>query len=131
MNKDAAQLLGRILIATLFVPAGFGKLTGLQGAAGYIASVGLPMPQVLAVCAVIVELGVGLAFLIGWKTRWAALILVLFTLGAALFFHNFWSMTGAGAIANNQIHFFKNIAIAGGLLFAYAAGPGRYSVDGG
>jgi putative oxidoreductase len=130
MNKDAVLLLGRILVAILFVPAGWSKLTGgLAGTAGYIASKGLPMPGVLAAGAIVVELGVGLAFLVGWKGRWAALILALFSLVAALLFHNFWSMTDAAAISNNRINFYKNIAMVGGLLFAYVTGPGRYSVD--
>lgn len=129
MNRDIVLLVGRILVALLYVPAGWAKLSGFQGTASYIASVGLPMPQLLAAGAVIVELGVGLVFLIGWKTRWAALILALFTLVAALFFHNFWSMTDAAAIGANRINFYKNLAMVGGLLFAYVAGPGRYSVD--
>jgi putative oxidoreductase len=130
MNKDAVLLLGRILVAILFVPAGWGKLMGgLAGTAGYIASKGLTMPGVLAAGAIVVELGVGLAFLVGWKGRWAALILALFSLVAALLFHNFWSMTDAAAISNNRINFYKNIAMVGGLLFAYVTGPGRYSVD--
>jgi putative oxidoreductase len=130
MNKDAVLLLGRILVAILFVPAGWSKLTGgLAGTAGYIASKGLPMPGVLAAGAIVVELGVGLAFLVGWKGRWAALILALFSLVAALLFHNFWSMTDAAAISNNRINFYKNIAMVGGLLFAYVTGPGRNSDD--
>ncbi len=130
MNKDVVQLVGRILIAILFVPAGWGKLMGgFAGAVGYIASKGLPMPQVLAAAAIVLELGIGLALLVGWKTRWAALLLAFFTLVAALFFHNYWAMSDVAAAAANKINFFKNLAIAGGLLFIYVAGPGRYSVD--
>jgi putative oxidoreductase len=102
---------------------------GFAGTAGYIASKGLPMPEVLAIGAIIVELGVGLAFLFGWKARWAALILALFSVVAALFFHNFWSMTDAAEIGANEINFYKNLGVAGGLLFAWVAGPGRYSMD--
>ncbi|MEP7062286.1 MAG: DoxX family protein [Betaproteobacteria bacterium] len=130
MNKDITQLLGRILIAILFVPAGWGKLMGgFAGTVGYVASKGLPMPQVLAAGAIFCELFVGLALLVGFKTRWAALLLALFTVVAALFFHNFWAMSDVAAAATNKINFFKNLAIAGGLLFVYVAGPGRYSVD--
>lgn len=129
MNKDAVLLLGRILVASLFVPAGWGKLMGFAGVVGYIASKGLPLPQVLAAGAVIVELLVGLAFLIGWKARWAALLLALFTLVAAVFFHNYWSMADAAAAASNRVNFYKNIALVGALLFAWVSGPGRYSLD--
>ena len=125
--KDALLLVGRILVAVLFVPAGFGKLMGFSGTVAYIGS-HLPMPQVMAVGAIVVELGVGLAFLVGWKGRSAALILALFTLVAALVFHNFWASPEA-QMAAQKLNFLKNMAIAGGLFFAYAYGPGRYSVD--
>ncbi len=128
MNKDAVLLLGRILVALLFVPAGFGKLMGFDGAASMIGGAGFPMPQLLAAGAVCVELGVGLAFLVGWKARWGALILALFTVAAAFMFHHYWTMEGAAAGAN-KINFYKNMAICGALLFAYVFGPGRYSVD--
>jgi len=128
MNKDGVLLLGRILVALLFVPAGFGKLMGFDGTVGMLAGMGLPIPQLLAVGAVVVELGVGLAFLLGWKARWAALILAIFTLATALIAHHFWTMSRAAA-GMNQIHFFKNMAICGGLLFACVFGPGRYSLD--
>ena len=128
MSKDAVLLLGRILIALLFVPSGFGKIGGFEGTAGYIAQVGLPMPQMMAVGAIVVESGVGLAFLIGWKARWAALILAVFTLVAACIFHNFWSAPEA-QMAMQKVHFLKNLAIGGGLLFAFVFGPGRLSID--
>jgi putative oxidoreductase len=125
--KDALLLLGRILVAVLFVPAGFGKLMKFSGT---VASIGthLPIPEVMAAGAIGVELGVGLAFLIGWKGRWAALILALFTIVAALVFHNFWASPEA-QFAAQKLNFLKNMAIAGALFFAYAHGPGRYSLD--
>lgn len=86
-------LLGRLLLAYVFIPAGIGKLgAGFAGTVGYIASKGLPMPEVLAVLAIVVEIGAGIALLVGFKTRWAALLLALFTLGAAVFFHNYWGV---------------------------------------
>ena len=127
-THDIGALLGRILIALLFVPAGFQKLMGFTGAVGYITSVGLPMPQVAAVIAIVVELGVGLAFLVGYKTRWAAIVLALFTLAASFGFHNFWSMP-ADKVMINQLMFFKNIAVVGGLLAFAAYGAGRFSID--
>ncbi len=121
-------LLGRILIAALFVPAGFAKIGGFAGTAGYIASVGLPLPQVGAAIAVIVELGLGLLLLAGWRTRWVSLVLAAFTVVAAVFFHNYWAAP-AEQVMMQQINFFKNLAIAGGLLFIAAFGPGRISLD--
>jgi putative oxidoreductase len=128
MSKDALLLLGRILVAILFVPSGFAKLTGFEGTVGYISHSGLPFPTLMAIGAVVVELGVGLAFLVGWKARWAALILAVFTLAAGFLFHNFWASPEA-AVAMQKINFLKNLAVAGGLFFAFVFGPGRLSVD--
>ncbi|MEJ7686291.1 MAG: DoxX family protein [Variovorax sp.] len=127
-KEDVAALVGRILLAALFIPAGFGKLMGFAGTVGYITSAGLPLPQVAAAVAIVVELGLGLALLVGFKTRWAALGIALFTVVASLVFHNFWSMP-ADKVMLNQMMFFKNLAIVGGLLAFWAFGPGRLSVD--
>jgi len=127
-TQDGLALLGRIFLAALFIPAGFSKIAGFAGTAGYIASVGLPLPQVGAAIAIVVELGLGILLLVGFKTRLAALLIALFTLAAALFFHNYWSMP-ADKVMINQLMFWKNIAIAGGLLAFTAFGPGRFSVD--
>ena len=80
MNHGSAilALLGRILLASIFVYSGFGKITDFQGTAGYIASARMPMPQVLAVGAIVVEFIGGLALLIGFRARWAALAFVVF-----------------------------------------------------
>lgn len=121
-------LLGRILIALLFIPAGVSKISGFAGTVGYIASKGLPLPQVAAAGTIVVEVLVGLALLIGFKARWAALILALFTLLAAFLFHNFWAMP-ADQQMMQSINFFKNLAIVGGLLFVAANGAGPLSLD--
>src|SRR3546814_19940641 len=84
-------LVGRILIASLFVPFGIGKIFGFSGVVGYIASKNLPLPQVAAAGTIFVEVVVGLAFLVGFKTRYAALILALFTVAAGVIFHNYWA----------------------------------------
>jgi putative oxidoreductase len=127
--QQFAPLLGRVLIALLFIPAGLGKIGDFQGAAGYIASAGLPLPAVLAVISILIEVGVAGALLIGWQARWAALVLALFTLAAALIFHPFWA-SPADQKMMQSVNFFKNLAIVGGLLFVAAHGAGPYSVDG-
>ena len=80
-GRDVAALVGRILIAIMYIPAGFSKIGGFAGTAGYIASKGLPLPEVGAAIAIAVEVVAGIALLIGWKTRWAALLLAVFTAG--------------------------------------------------
>lgn len=121
-------LVGRILIASLFVPFGIGKIFGFSGIVGYIASKNLPLPQVAAAGTIFVEVVVGLAFLVGFKTRYAALILALFTVAAGVIFHNYWASPEAMVMAQ-KTNFFKNMAIAGGLLYVAAFGAGPFSID--
>jgi putative oxidoreductase len=121
-------LAGRILIALIFIFAGFGKVTGFEGTVGYIASKGLPLPQLAAIGAIIIELGGGIMLVLGWKTRWAAAALLIFTALAALFFHNFWSVPPDQA-QNQMIHFMKNLAMMGGMLFVVIHGGGALSLD--
>ncbi len=121
-------LLGRILIALLFIPAGINKITGFGGTVGYIASKGLPLPQVAAAGTIVVEVAVGLALLVGFKARYAALILAAFTIAASVIFHNFWAVPEAQKMMQ-QLMFTKNFAIVGGLLFIAAFGAGPLSVD--
>lgn len=127
--QNPLALFGRLLLAVLFVPAGLMKIGGFAGTVGYIASKGLPLPEVAAAAAIAVEVGVGLALLVGWQTRWAALVLALFTLVASFIFHNFWAVPADQMMAQQQF-FFKNMAVVGGLLLLCANGAGSLSVDG-
>lgn len=127
-SENVLSLAARILIALLFIPAGWGKLTGFSGTVGYIASVGLPLPTVAAVVALLVELLGGFALLAGYQARAAALVLAVFTLFASVFFHAFWSVPADQAFVT-QLLFFKNIAIIGGLLSIVANGAGQWSLD--
>ncbi len=126
--QDVAALVGRILLAAIFITSGFGKITGFEGTVGYIASKGLPLPQVGAIIAIVVELGGGILLAVGFKARWAALALAIFTIAAGILFHNYWAVEAAQKMGQ-QINFWKNIAISGGMLMAFAFGPGRYSVE--
>lgn len=121
-------LAARILIAAIFVLSGFGKIGGFAGAVGYIASKGLPLPQLAAVAAIIVELGGGLMLMLGWRARWAAAALFFFTLMAAVIFHNFWAAAPDQA-QNQMIHFMKNISMLGGLLMVIIHGSGPLSIE--
>lgn len=126
--QNILSLIGRVLIAVLFVPAGFGKIAGFAGTAGYIASKGLPLPEVGVVIAIVIELGAGLLVLAGFGTRIAALALAAFTLVATFVFHNYWGVPAEQQMMQ-QLMFFKNIAIVGGLLTLAAWGAGAFSVD--
>ena len=126
--QNSAALVGRILLAVIFIMSGFGKITGYDGTAGYMASKGLPMVSVLLPLTILTELGGGILLAIGYKARWAALALAGFTILAALIFHDFWAVEAAQKMGQ-QINFMKNIAITGGLLVVFAFGAGRYSLD--
>ncbi|WBY01324.1 DoxX family protein [Ramlibacter tataouinensis] len=127
--QDAATLLGRVLLAWLFIPAGWAKIAGFSGVVGYISSKGIPMPEVCAALAIAIELGLGLLLLVGWQARWAALGLAIFVAVITPIFHNYWAMPEAQQMMQRQA-FWKNLAILGGLLVAWAFGPGRWSLDG-
>lgn len=126
--QNPLTLTGRLLLALLFLPAGIGKIGGFAGTVGYIGSVGLPLPQLATVLAIVVEVGGGLALLAGYGTRLAALALALFTLVATFVFHNFWAMPPE-QVMMQQLMFFKNMAIVGGLLTLAASGAGAWSLD--
>lgn len=127
--QNAFALVGRILIALLFVPSGWGKIAGFAGTAGYIASKGIPLPEVCAAIAVAAELGLGLLLLVGWQTRWAALLLAIFTAVITPIFHNYWGVPEA-QMYMQKLNFFKNYAIVGGLLAFAAFGGGAFGLDG-
>lgn len=114
---------GRVLLAAIFVLSGIAKLTDPAGSAGYIASVGLPAPQLALWGAIAVELLGGLALIAGYKVRLVAAALAAFSVVTAALFH---------AQLGDQmqfIMFFKNIAMAGGLMQVVAFGGGRLSLD--
>ena len=126
--QNPVSLVGRILLAALFLPAGIGKLTGFAGTVGYITSVGLPLPQVAAAIALVVEIVGGIALITGFGTRFAALALAVFTAVASFFFHNYWAAPAEQQMVQ-QLMFFKNVAVVGGLLTLAAWGAGSWSLD--
>ena len=122
---NTGALTGRILLAALFIPAGISKVVGFEGTVGYIASVGLPLATLAAITAIVVELIAGLALLVGYRIKLAAVILAVFTLVATVLFHNFWAMPADQAYMQ-QLMFMKNIAVVGGLLMVAALGGGTW-----
>ena len=127
--QNPLSLIGRWLIAYVFLPSGIGKIAGFAGTVSYIASKGLPMPEVGAALALAVEVLGGLALVLGFKTRWAAIALAIFTLAAGIIFHNYWAMP-AEAQMLQKIIFDEHLGLIGGLLLLAAFGPGGWSVDG-
>jgi len=115
------NLLGRILLAHIFLLAGINKISGYAGTQGYMEAMGVP--GMLLPLVILLEIGGALALIIGWQTKWAAYALAAFTLVAALIFHHDFS---------NQmqtIMFMKNLSMTGGLLILAVHGAGAFSLD--
>lgn len=121
-------LIGRLTLAALFLPAGLSKITGFGGTVGYIESVGLPLAALGAIIAIVVEVAGGLALIAGLFTRISAIVLAVFTLLASVFFHAYWSVPADQAFMQ-QLLFYKNLAVVGGLLVLAAHGAGQWSLD--
>lgn len=118
-----APALGRLLLIALFFVSGFGKLAAPAATKAYIASMGLPFPDFAYWLAVIVEIGIGALFLLGYQTRLAAAALALYSITTAVLFHHDF------ADKNQMLNFLKDVAIAGGFLQVAAFGGGALSLD--
>ena len=123
-NASGVILASRILLSILFILAGYAKLTDLAGTTGFFGSLGLPAPSVTAVVVGLVELLGGLAVLVGFKTRIAAIVLAIFVVGATAAAHLDFSQP------LNPLMLPKNLAITGGFLLLALIGAGAYSIDG-
>ncbi len=127
--ESILNLLGRIAIALLFLPAGLNKLMALEGTTGYFASLGLPAVALLVWVVIAIEVLGGLALILGYHTRLTAVGLALFTMLASIAGHAFWAAPADAAFIA-QLLFFKNIAVIGGLLVLASTGAGSISIDG-
>ena len=112
------SLVARVLMAYIFIIAGWGKVTAYQATAGYMESMGVP--AALLPITILVELGGGLALLFGFQARFAALGLAIFSLITGFIFH---------LGVDDAVNLMKNLAIAGGLLFLVLHGAGKLSLD--
>jgi len=121
-------LIARLAISALFLVAGLRKAMAFAGTVGYFTKLGFPMPEAMAVLAIVIEIGGGILLIAGFKTRWAALALLVLTLVATFAAHRFWEVDAA-QYGNQLNHFLKNIAIAGGLMMLAAVGAGSISAD--
>ena len=127
-TSDALSLIGRIFLAVIFVVSGFGKIAGFAGLVGRSRRKVFPQRRCSRSATIVIEVGVALMLVAGWKARWAAFVLAVFTAIVTFFFHNFWAVPEAQKMME-QINFMKNLALIGGLMMVMAYGPGRLSVD--
>lgn len=131
-GTDAGLLLARVMLVALFLVSGWNKLMGPDRTAGYLGSLGLPIPGLLVWLVIAAELVLPVLLLVGFRARWVALALAAFTLATALAGHRFWDFdaaTQAQQFSNQLTQFLKNLAIAGGFLALGLVGPGRYALD--
>jgi putative oxidoreductase len=119
--RNGTELIGRILLATLFLLSGVGKIAAYSATAGYMASAGVPAPLLPLVIGL--EVVGAIAIVAGWHTRAVALLLAGFTVASGILFHNNF------ADQMQMIMFLKNLSIAGAFLLVAANGAGRLSVD--
>lgn len=127
-GADGILLAARVLIALLFLIFGWQKLLDYSGTVQIMTHIGAPLPALATVIAIIMEFFVSIAIILGVAIRPFALLLALYTLGAAFIGHHYWTMTGMARF-ESEINFYKNVSIVGGLLVLYVAGAGCYASD--
>ena len=131
-TTDYVAALGRLLMSAIFIITGYQKLMNVPGVAKSFAARGLPMPDVTVWIVIAIELIGGIAVLVGYRTRWAAAVLAAWSVvtGVAIHLATASSTADAAAAASNMVHFYKNVAMAGGFLYVIAYGAGAISLDG-
>lgn len=122
-------LIGRILLGWIFLASGWGKLNNIGGFTGYLTNLKVPAPDLMAWVGAVVEFLLGVSLVLGLATRYGAALGILFLIIATALAHRYWEYPAAQVTAqyNNMM---KNIAIAGGMVYAFVFGPGGISVDG-
>ena len=128
LARTYGVLLGRIMIVAIFLKSAFDKINGFSATAAMMAKKGMPFAEVLLVGAIAFQALGGLMILFGWKARWGALLLILFTIPTTLIFHDFWNLEGQ-QYRGQLTHFMKNLAILGGLFVIMGLGSGPLSLD--
>lgn len=127
-TRDLCAFLGRLLLAILFIPSGIGKIPGFAGTVHYIAAHNMPVPELAAAVAIFIEVVLAALVLVGWQTRWAAIVFIVYNIVLAFVFHAYWNDPPARAMGD-QINFYKNLGLAGAFFFLLAWGPGGWSID--
>jgi len=126
-HRDVLILLARLLLVALYIMTGWQKMSGFSGTVTYMASLGTPFPKLATLISIILEFFACIAIALGVFTRPLALLLFLFTLGTALIGHRYWTMEGPDR-HENQLNFFKNMSIMGGMLLLAITGAGRFAL---
>jgi putative oxidoreductase len=126
--QNYTSLAGRLFLALIFIVSGMGKIGNFDGTVAYMSSHAMPMASILLVGAIVFELAGGLSLILGYKTKYGVLILLIFIIPTTLIFHPFWAVPEE-MVKMQTIAFMKNLAIMGGLMTVLVHGPGNLSVD--
>jgi putative oxidoreductase len=127
--KGVITVIARIMLCVIFMMSAVGnKIPNFSGVAKYMASEGVPLPQIMLAGAIVFLIVGSLSVLLGFKARIGASLLLIFLVMATYFFHDFWTMEGE-AVQQQMIQFMKNLSIMGALLFIIANGSGPMSLD--
>lgn len=121
--KNFFLLLARIFLVLIFLIAGIGKISNFAGSQQYMEAYGMPMAGLLLIVATIIEILGSLMIIFGYKTKWAALVWVIYLIPTTLIFHTHFSDMV------QMVMFWKNLGLMGGLLYLYFFGPGAFSID--
>jgi putative oxidoreductase len=129
VTREWGPVIGRFLIAILFLMAGISKIPGWDGTAAYMASKGVPMVGVALAITVAVEILASIMIIVGFKARYAAAAILIWLIPVTFMMHDFWNVADAMQQRMQMIMFNKNVAIMGALLLIMAFGPGPKSID--
>ena len=127
MLKEWAPVVGRIMLALIFLTSGLSKISGFEGTAGYMASKGVPLVNIALVLTIIIEVGGAAMIILGYKARIGAAALFLWMIPVTLIMHNFWALPEAAKQIQMSM-FMKNISMMGGMLLIIAFGSGPKSL---
>ncbi|XOV89739.1 MAG: DoxX family protein [Pseudomonadota bacterium] len=127
--ENTCLLLGRFLLGIYFILPGIGKIVDFEGTSAYMAAHSVPLIPVLLVLTIVIQLGAGLALIVGFRGKLAAFLLAGLTLVISLYMHNFWDFPDGMERNHETQNFFKNLGIAAGLMMVAALGTGRFSLD--
>jgi putative oxidoreductase len=128
-TQGVLAVLGRLMLATIFLMSAVGKLSNFSGTAGMMANKGIPAAQIMLVGAIAFEVAGGLSILAGYKPRVGAVLLLVFLVLATYYFHDFWRIDDAKEKQDQMVQFLKNLAIMGAMVLIIANGTGPMSLD--
>lgn len=123
-----APFFGRLLLSLIFIFSGLFKIVHFQNFTNMLGEKGVSAAGIIVFVALLIELLGGLSVLLGWFTRYGAILLMIFLIPTTIMSHDFWNFSGVEFMVQFS-NFFKNVAIFGGLLLLASYGPGKWSMD--